>query len=79
MGVTTISPLLAFSIAKPLLALQVTVAGTTIWSGLSYVGKAGVKILKQPGGAVTAGRSTATGAGEITKGVEENAGKVTKK
>ncbi|WWD17667.1 hypothetical protein CI109_102108 [Kwoniella shandongensis] len=48
MGVTTVSPLLSFSIAAPLQALQWTVAGTTIWSGFSYVGKAGVKILKQP-------------------------------
>ncbi|KAK8866126.1 CDP-diacylglycerol-glycerol-3-phosphate 3-phosphatidyltransferase [Kwoniella newhampshirensis] len=49
MGVTTVSPLLTFSIAMPLQALQWTVAGTTIWSGFSYIGKAGVKILKQPG------------------------------
>ena len=26
-----------------------TVAGTTIWSGLSYIGASGFKILKQPG------------------------------
>ncbi|WVQ82474.1 CDP-diacylglycerol-glycerol-3-phosphate 3-phosphatidyltransferase [Cryptococcus sp. DSM 104549] len=48
MGLTTVSPLLPFSVALPLQCLQWTVAGTTIWSGLSYVGKAGVNILKQP-------------------------------
>ncbi|WWC99916.1 hypothetical protein V866_006825 [Kwoniella sp. B9012] len=49
MGLTTVSPLLAYSIAGPLQALQWTVAGTTIWSGFSYLGRSGVKILKQPG------------------------------
>ncbi|AAW46918.2 cardiolipin synthase, putative [Cryptococcus deneoformans JEC21] len=48
MGMTTISPLLSISLALPLQALQWTVAGTTIWSGLSYIGRSGVKILKQP-------------------------------
>lgn len=78
MGVTTVSPLLAFSIAKPLLALQVTVAGTTIWSGLSYVGKAGVKILKQPSvgaaGAVT-GKEAVTTAAKIAEAVEKKVAK----
>jgi cardiolipin synthase len=61
MGITTISTLLPFSIAMPLLALQCvrslsrcrkanggarwTVAGTTIWSGLSYLTSKGVKVL----------------------------------
>ncbi|ORY23358.1 CDP-alcohol phosphatidyltransferase-domain-containing protein [Naematelia encephala] len=47
MGVTTVSPLLSFSIAAPLQALQWAVAGTTIWSGLSYVGRGGFKILRK--------------------------------
>jgi len=37
MGSTTISPLLALDLVYPLQALQLTVAATTIWSGLSYV------------------------------------------
>lgn len=45
MGVTTVSPLVTLPIGGPLEALQWIVAGTTIWSGLSYVGKAGVRIL----------------------------------
>ncbi|WRT64370.1 uncharacterized protein IL334_001302 [Kwoniella shivajii] len=49
MGLTTVSPLLGYSTAAPLQALQWTVAGTTIWSGFSYVGRSGVKILTQPG------------------------------
>ncbi|WWC58823.1 uncharacterized protein I303_101367 [Kwoniella dejecticola CBS 10117] len=49
MGLTTVSPLLGYSIAGPLQALQWTVAGTTIWSGFSYIGRSGVKILQQPG------------------------------
>ncbi|WWC66177.1 uncharacterized protein I206_100078 [Kwoniella pini CBS 10737] len=49
MGLTTVSPLLGYSIAIPLQALQWTVAGTTIWSGFSYIGRSGVKILQQPG------------------------------
>ncbi|ODN77846.1 hypothetical protein L202_04961 [Cryptococcus amylolentus CBS 6039] len=47
MGVTTVSPLLSMDISLPLQALQWAVAGTTIWSGLSYVGRSGVKILGQ--------------------------------
>ncbi|WVQ77119.1 hypothetical protein IAR50_006802 [Cryptococcus sp. DSM 104548] len=47
MGVTTVSPLLSVDITLPLQALQWAVAGTTIWSGLSYVGRSGVKILGQ--------------------------------
>ncbi|RSH93026.1 hypothetical protein EHS25_008474 [Saitozyma podzolica] len=49
MGVTTVSPLIQFSVAPFLSALQWTVAGTTIWSGLSYLGRSGVRILQQPG------------------------------
>ncbi|WVF70245.1 hypothetical protein IAT40_005034 [Kwoniella sp. CBS 6097] len=49
MGLTTVSPLVGPSIAMPLQALQWTVAGTTVWSGFSYIGRSGVKILKQPG------------------------------
>jgi len=46
MGVTTVSPLLsAYPIGVPLEYLQWVVAGTTIWSGLSYVGKAGFRVL----------------------------------
>jgi len=46
MGLTTVSPILPFEIALQLQALQWTVAGTTIWSGLSYVfAKDAVKIL----------------------------------
>ncbi|KIJ55563.1 hypothetical protein M422DRAFT_220307, partial [Sphaerobolus stellatus SS14] len=37
MGCTTISPLLAYDATLALTYLQWTVAGTTIWSGLSYV------------------------------------------
>ncbi|GFZ45488.1 hypothetical protein JCM24511_03214 [Saitozyma sp. JCM 24511] len=48
MGVTTVSPLLQFSVGPFLSALQWTVAGTTIWSGLSYLGRSGVRILQQP-------------------------------
>lgn len=48
MGVTTVSPLLHTDISTGLQALQLIVATTTIWSGLSYVGKSGFKILKQP-------------------------------
>ncbi|KAK9898995.1 hypothetical protein P389DRAFT_140803 [Cystobasidium minutum MCA 4210] len=48
MGVTTVSPLVPFNIAMPLKALQAVVAGTTIWSGLSYVGgRQGLRILTQ--------------------------------
>lgn len=48
MGVTTVSPLLHTDITPGLQALQLIVATTTIWSGLSYVGNSGFKILKQP-------------------------------
>ncbi|KZT52371.1 hypothetical protein CALCODRAFT_525418 [Calocera cornea HHB12733] len=37
MGVTTVSPLIAYDISMPLRVLQWTVAGTTIWSGLGYL------------------------------------------
>ncbi|KAL7419355.1 hypothetical protein Q5752_006193 [Cryptotrichosporon argae] len=46
MGVTTVSPILSPALGPALQALQWTVAGTTIWSGLSYVGKGGFRILK---------------------------------
>ncbi|WVR06079.1 hypothetical protein IAU60_003107 [Kwoniella sp. DSM 27419] len=49
MGLTTVSPLIGSSVAGLLTGLQWTVAGTTIWSGFSYIGRSGVKILKQPG------------------------------
>lgn len=61
MGFTTVSPLLTSVpyLGEFLTALQWvlpcfytyhrwTVAGTTIWSGLSYIGTSGFKILKQP-------------------------------
>ncbi|KAF9646503.1 CDP-diacylglycerol--glycerol-3-phosphate 3-phosphatidyltransferase [Thelephora ganbajun] len=49
MGVTTVSPILAIDITLPLQALQWTVAGTTIWSGLSYlVGRGGFRVIKPP-------------------------------
>ncbi|EIW58595.1 cardiolipin synthase [Trametes versicolor FP-101664 SS1] len=37
MGTATVSPILPLDIGLPLQALQVIVAGTTIWSGASYV------------------------------------------
>ncbi|KAF9530370.1 CDP-alcohol phosphatidyltransferase-domain-containing protein [Crepidotus variabilis] len=37
MGVTTVSPILPISIQTPLVGLQLLVASTTIWSGMSYV------------------------------------------
>ncbi|KAF9779251.1 CDP-alcohol phosphatidyltransferase-domain-containing protein [Thelephora terrestris] len=47
MGVTTVSPILTIDIALQLQALQWTVAGTTIWSGLSYlVGRGGFRVVK---------------------------------
>jgi len=47
MGVTTVSPILAIDIALQLQALQWTVAGTTIWSGLSYLfGRGGFRVIK---------------------------------
>jgi len=49
MGVTTVSPLITMDISVPLQTLQFIVAGTTVWSGLSYVGsKTAVKILRTP-------------------------------
>ncbi|KAK4048385.1 hypothetical protein OIO90_005855 [Microbotryomycetes sp. JL221] len=45
-GVTTVSPLLPFEIQTPLVCLQYIVAGTTIWSGASYVFGGGVRYLK---------------------------------
>ncbi|KAI0366978.1 hypothetical protein BV20DRAFT_951083 [Pilatotrama ljubarskyi] len=46
MGTTTISPILPFEISAPLQALQWIVAGTTIWSGASYVfAKDGFRVL----------------------------------
>lgn len=48
MGLTTISPLLDFSVGGGLAVLQWTVAGTTIWSGFSYLGRSGVRILRPP-------------------------------
>lgn len=49
MGVTTVSPLITYPIGVPLEYLQWVVAGTTIWSGLSYVAGAGVRILPRKG------------------------------
>ncbi|RIA93190.1 hypothetical protein C1645_763056 [Glomus cerebriforme] len=47
MGVTLVSPVFGWTHATTLTALQYTVAGTTIWSGLSYVfSKDAVRILK---------------------------------
>ncbi|KAI0352397.1 hypothetical protein OH77DRAFT_1428695 [Trametes cingulata] len=46
MGTTTISPILPTDIGVPLQALQWIVAGTTIWSGASYVfAKDGFRVL----------------------------------
>ncbi|KDN47665.1 hypothetical protein RSAG8_03455, partial [Rhizoctonia solani AG-8 WAC10335] len=46
MGVTTIAPIIPLDLSMQLSALQLTVAITTIWSGLSYVfSKDAVKIL----------------------------------
>ncbi|CAE6394082.1 unnamed protein product [Rhizoctonia solani] len=46
MGVTTMAPIIPFDLSMQLSALQLTVAATTIWSGLSYVfSKDAVKIL----------------------------------
>ncbi|GAA6019565.1 hypothetical protein JCM11491_001339 [Sporobolomyces phaffii] len=46
-GTTTVGPLLPFDISTPLTAMQWIVAGTTIWSGLSYVGSgSAIKYLK---------------------------------
>ncbi|ORX33464.1 CDP-alcohol phosphatidyltransferase-domain-containing protein [Kockovaella imperatae] len=49
MGVTTVSPLIHLPLGTPLTLLQWTVAGTTIWSGFSYLGRSGVKILGKQG------------------------------
>jgi len=49
MGVTTVSPLLTADITFPLQALQWAVAGTTVWSGLSYLtGRGGFRVIKPP-------------------------------
>jgi len=49
MGTTTVAPILPLDLSMQLLALQSTVAITTIWSGLSYVfSKNAVKILSSP-------------------------------
>ncbi|GAA5966410.1 hypothetical protein JCM8115_002867 [Rhodotorula mucilaginosa] len=45
-GITTVAPLLPFDLSTPLLALQWIVAGTTIWSGLSYVGTGSASAIK---------------------------------
>ncbi|GAA5940151.1 cardiolipin synthase [Sporobolomyces koalae] len=46
-GTTTVGPLLPFAIEQPLTVLQWIVAGTTVWSGLSYVGSgSAIKYLK---------------------------------
>ncbi|GAA5982270.1 hypothetical protein JCM10908_004809 [Rhodotorula pacifica] len=45
-GVTTVAPLLPFDLSTPLFALQWLVAGTTIWSGLSYVGAGSASAIK---------------------------------
>ncbi|KAF8677777.1 MBOAT, membrane-bound O-acyltransferase family [Rhizoctonia solani] len=48
MGVTTIAPIIPLDLSMQLSALQLTVAATTIWSGLSYVfSKDAVKIISQ--------------------------------
>ncbi|RSH87960.1 uncharacterized protein EHS24_000483 [Apiotrichum porosum] len=49
MGATTVSPLISAAFVAPSLeALQWIVAVTTIWSGVSYLGAAGFKMLKPP-------------------------------
>ncbi|POY74219.1 hypothetical protein BMF94_2657 [Rhodotorula taiwanensis] len=45
-GVTTVAPLLPFDLSTPLWALQWIVAGTTIASGLSYVGAGSSSAIK---------------------------------
>ncbi|GAA6020908.1 hypothetical protein JCM10207_003184 [Rhodosporidiobolus poonsookiae] len=45
-GSTTIAPLLPFDVSTPLMALQWVVAGTTIASGLSYVGTGSASAVK---------------------------------
>ncbi|KAI0629315.1 CDP-alcohol phosphatidyltransferase-domain-containing protein [Trametes polyzona] len=55
MGTATISPILPLDISLPLQALQWIVAGTTIWSGASYVfAKDGFRVISS---AATKGRS----------------------
>ncbi|TCD69493.1 hypothetical protein EIP91_007423 [Steccherinum ochraceum] len=50
MGFTTISPLLPFDVAAPLIALQWIVGTTTIWSGASYLfSKDAVRVIAQKG------------------------------
>lgn len=46
MGVTTVCPLLPWDVSSSLHVLQWTVGGTTIWSGLSYVGRKGFRYVK---------------------------------
>ena len=41
MGLLTVTPILPIDLSTPLFALEVIVAVTTIWSGLSYVTGAG--------------------------------------
>lgn len=41
MGLLTVTPILPVDLSTPLFALEVIVAVTTIWSGLSYVTGAG--------------------------------------
>ncbi|GET03747.1 CDP-diacylglycerol-glycerol-3-phosphate 3-phosphatidyltransferase [Rhizophagus clarus] len=49
MGITLASPVFGWTHVKTLTVLQYTVAGTTMWSGLSYVlSKDAVRILKPP-------------------------------
>ncbi|CAB5182477.1 uncharacterized protein OCT59_020395 [Rhizophagus irregularis] len=49
MGITLASPVFGWTHAKTLTVLQYTVAGTTMWSGLSYIfSKDAVRILKPP-------------------------------
>ncbi|KAK4334036.1 Cardiolipin synthase (CMP-forming) [Rhodotorula toruloides] len=48
-GASTVAPLVPWDVSTPLTALQWIVAGTTVWSGLSYVGagsSAAVKYIK---------------------------------
>ncbi|KAM0787465.1 hypothetical protein ACM66B_003543 [Microbotryomycetes sp. NB124-2] len=45
-GATTVSPLLPFDVATPLVCLQYIVAGTTVWSGASYLFGSGVRYIK---------------------------------
>ncbi|KAJ8489812.1 hypothetical protein ONZ45_g13437 [Pleurotus djamor] len=48
MGTTTISPVLPVDLSLPLTGLQLIVATTTIWSGLSYIfSKDAVRVLSK--------------------------------